>query len=77
MSSLSARKARTWANSDRIWFYAAIRKPVPDEQYERGTWELTTLHRVHAVRVCATVVLELLPASLTPSFLRLVRPAMP
>jgi hypothetical protein len=38
----------------------------------------TTLHLVHAVRVCATVevVLEL-EASLAPSFLRLVRPVMP
>ena len=43
------------------------------------TWDtsrLTTLHRVHAVSVWATVVLEL-PASLAPSFRRLVRPAMP
>ena len=74
MLILSVRKDRTLADSDRIWFYASRRQPGPDET--RGTWRLTTLHRVHAVRVCATVVLEL-PASLTPSFLRLVRPAMP
>ena len=36
MSSLFARKARTWADSDRIWFYATRRKPVSDGQYEEG-----------------------------------------
>lgn len=43
-----------------------------------GVYGPTTLHLVHAVRVCATVevVLEL-EASLAPSFLRLVRPVMP
>ena len=28
MLSLSVRRARIWANSDRIWFYAARRKLV-------------------------------------------------
>lgn len=42
-----------------------------------GTSRPTTLHRVQAVSVCATVVVLELPASFAPSFLRLVRPAMP
>lgn len=77
MSNLCVRKDRIWADLDRTLFYATdCKRPVGEAT--RGTRKLTTLHRVHAVSVWATVVpVLLLPASLAPSFLRLVRPAMP
>lgn len=70
------RKDRIWADLDRTLFYATHCKRLVGQAVQ-DDWQLTTLHRVHAVSVWATVVPVLLPASLAPSFLRLVRPAMP